>query len=255
VMVGVECSGNSAWQTPPGVSRVMCFIPQSAIYYSATVGFISDIYLVLVPVIALWNLKAPANFRLMLRATFTGSVVITFVTTLIVIFQNLPDDLEPWRSETRVRLNYLESAVSIVVCNLIVVVPYVYRLVYGQSITGSHAAATTSTAMTAITTTAKTTTAAAATSGGLTTESALGSKEGSGGISLRTLGTDASKSFNTDASFTDISESTRGMLSSEGGQTTGIWSLYDPESMELTSASQNSTSSSSRGPTQQMDRT
>jgi len=276
-MVTTECTKNNfaAWKQIPNM-RSRCFIPEYTIYYSMTrkslpsslglyatkyrshsdippVGFSADAYLILVPLIALWNLKAPSTFRLMLRTTFTGNIIVALVTSLIVIFQHLDDSLEPWRSQVTVRLNYVEGAVAIIVCNLIVCVPLAYRVLYGQSITGDQGPTSDDTEMTRRKRERKTPgpsgvvtpNIVARDANGDTVEprdgkerdghdhdvsGALGTKKS--GVSLRTDRTSDPGESSTNLSSQVLSNGGWGHSTiSGGGRTTGIWSSYDPESM------------------------
>ncbi|KAF6759309.1 hypothetical protein DFP72DRAFT_886271 [Ephemerocybe angulata] len=134
VAFGAQCAPASAWVPPPGVhdTRIMCFTPVSSVYYPAVAGLLADVFLIAVPICALW----------MLLSAFAASIVITLATIPILVFQAVPETWEPMKSEMRFRIGWLETATSVVVCNLIVIASYVFRLLHGPSIRGGPSSAT-----------------------------------------------------------------------------------------------------------------
>ncbi|KAF5328542.1 hypothetical protein D9611_014837 [Ephemerocybe angulata] len=138
-----QCAPASGWEPPPGVhgTRTMCFAPISGIYYPGIAGLLADAFLIALPIRALWKLKASRAFKWMLLSAFAASTIVTLTTIGLVIFQALPETWEPMKSETRFRLGFIEAATSVIVCNLIVLVSYVFRVLHGPSIRGGGSSA------------------------------------------------------------------------------------------------------------------
>ncbi|TEB33654.1 hypothetical protein FA13DRAFT_1730707 [Coprinellus micaceus] len=143
--VVVECAPASSWGPPPGMAKekVVCFIPKSSVYYSVSVGLLADVVLTAIPVWLLWRLKTSRSYRRLLLPGLCAGIVITMPTVALIVFQALPPSWEPMKSETRLRINFIEAATSVTMCNLVVTVTYVLRLLYGSSMQRGGPPATT----------------------------------------------------------------------------------------------------------------
>jgi hypothetical protein len=129
----VECAPASSWGPPPGMpkEKVMCFIPKSSVYYSVSgaplpfqtfsapdrgpttftafpVGLLADVVLTAIPVWLLWRLKTSRSYRRLLLPGLCAGIVITMPTVALIVFQALPPSWEPMKSETRLRINFVE---------------------------------------------------------------------------------------------------------------------------------------------------
>jgi len=88
--------------------------------HSANSDIISDALLVALPIRLLRNVNLPKNQRTLILSVFSTSVLITFICIVHIVFV-----IEPAQSLQTIT-GQLEIALSLIVCNLLVIVTYFY---------------------------------------------------------------------------------------------------------------------------------
>ncbi|KAH7930234.1 hypothetical protein BV22DRAFT_83413 [Leucogyrophana mollusca] len=121
------CGSNLSWY-----KRRACSMPRSLDIYELSTDVVSDAILVVLPLRLLWSVKLPENSqRRIILSIFSSSVVVTFTSI--------------FRAVCRLKhLNHLTVAVSdfqvafsLIVCNLLVTVTYIYRIWRGDGEVGT----------------------------------------------------------------------------------------------------------------------
>ncbi|KAH7907458.1 hypothetical protein BJ138DRAFT_970777, partial [Hygrophoropsis aurantiaca] len=114
-----HCTPNLEWYDSP--SRT-CFMSRSSIFYEFATDVIADAILVALPLRMLWNIKLPQKQqRRMILCIFSSSMVVSFVSIFRAIsrLSSNPSEVVP--------ASNFEIAFCLIVCNLLVIVTYLYR--------------------------------------------------------------------------------------------------------------------------------
>ncbi|KAF5316229.1 hypothetical protein D9619_006254 [Psilocybe cf. subviscida] len=86
----------------------------------------SDALLVAVPLYKLWRVRLNPRKRRLILGAFTASSCTTAATLLCGVFQFTSENLEPAKTILIEKFLYFETGISLVVCNLLVVVTYLH---------------------------------------------------------------------------------------------------------------------------------
>ncbi|KAJ8515694.1 hypothetical protein ONZ45_g6909 [Pleurotus djamor] len=105
---------------------------------------IADCLLIAVPLISLWNVKMPPHLRRIVLWIFTASIITALTSVLYAAFLFYTRPMYELRIYVAI-MSHLESAISLVVCNLLVLVTSFYRRYRnGQDIESHYPSAATS---------------------------------------------------------------------------------------------------------------
>ncbi|KDR80760.1 hypothetical protein GALMADRAFT_44145, partial [Galerina marginata CBS 339.88] len=124
----VICTKEPALNTGPSAT---CQWPTSLRVLVIAANIFSDALLVATPLYKLWRIRLPRNQRRLILTGFTASALTTSATVGCAVFQFSPEKWEPAKTILREKLSYFEAGISFVVCNLLVVITYCYR-VFGR---------------------------------------------------------------------------------------------------------------------------
>ncbi|EGN92488.1 hypothetical protein SERLA73DRAFT_164020 [Serpula lacrymans var. lacrymans S7.3] len=120
------------WDLSPSPS-----LPYPIGYLQISANVFSDIILVIFPLCLLWRVKLPRNERLVILSIFSSSILTSVASAVhaIYIFPN-----PAFKGETLTNLEFrldfglvilsnLKAALSLVICNLLVIVTFLYRII------------------------------------------------------------------------------------------------------------------------------
>lgn len=100
---------------------------------TASVDFLSDILSIVVPLVFLWRITLPPKERRLIHGTLLATVVAAFSSVVTTVFWYAPLDLgEDYRIIVAGVL-HIQAAVSLIICNLLVVVTYFWRKTYRRN--------------------------------------------------------------------------------------------------------------------------
>ncbi|OAX41587.1 hypothetical protein K503DRAFT_767524 [Rhizopogon vinicolor AM-OR11-026] len=111
---------NTSWYHSNG--RVHTFMSPPVILYELIIDCLSDTILTVLPLRLLWSLKLPKRQKRMILAIFASSIF----TTAVSIFRSVCQ-MAKYRSIMTPATDF-EMASSLLVCNLLVVVTFLYRV-------------------------------------------------------------------------------------------------------------------------------
>ncbi|KAF8158158.1 hypothetical protein B0H34DRAFT_443519 [Crassisporium funariophilum] len=92
------------------------------------VNVLSDMFLMVTPLYQFWRVRLPLKQRRLLKICLVANFITTTVTIGCAIFQFAPTSWEPARAELRIKFTYIESGISLISCNLVVVVTFFCRV-------------------------------------------------------------------------------------------------------------------------------
>ncbi|KAH7912883.1 hypothetical protein BJ138DRAFT_715638 [Hygrophoropsis aurantiaca] len=113
------CASDTAWYN---AMIIQCPIPAGVAVVEVCTDVVADLILVLLPLRLLWRVKLPANQRKLLLAIFSSSILISVVSAVHTAY------IVPTSSFIGGITAEIEGALSLVVCNLLVIVTFVYRV-------------------------------------------------------------------------------------------------------------------------------
>ncbi|KAF9472860.1 hypothetical protein BDN70DRAFT_997964 [Pholiota conissans] len=122
------CRRHSSWIFNTGI--IQCNFSRRVLIYGIVVNVLGDILLVCSPIYTLRRVKLPQNQRRLIFTCIAGSTLMSLAGFATSVFQIAPTSWEPGRGFIRVLLGYLESGVSLTICNLLVVVTYIYTVTH-----------------------------------------------------------------------------------------------------------------------------
>lgn len=111
---------NTSWYQTTG--RVHSFITRPMVVFELMTDCLSDTILVVLPLRLLWSLKLPKRQKRMIFAIFSSSIVVTVISIFRGVCQ-----IAKYRSVLAPAADF-ETALSLLVCNLLVVVTFLYRI-------------------------------------------------------------------------------------------------------------------------------
>ncbi|KAF8879483.1 hypothetical protein BD779DRAFT_1649423 [Infundibulicybe gibba] len=123
---GISCGRDTSWHNSP---QVQCDLPKVLVIPSLCANLISDALLILTPLRMLWRIKLPDEQRRLILAGFAASVWVSIAAGVCFVFLFGPDSLGRSRRTINFLLGHAMASVSLMVCNSMVVVTFVYRLV------------------------------------------------------------------------------------------------------------------------------
>ncbi|EGO29462.1 hypothetical protein SERLADRAFT_365484 [Serpula lacrymans var. lacrymans S7.9] len=106
---------------------IQCPLPIPVAIAELCTDMTADAILVALPLRLLWRVKLPQNQRIMILSIFSSSILTSVVSVVHTAF------LIPTSSFIGGITADVEGAVSLIVCNLLVIVTYLYRLFRGGS--------------------------------------------------------------------------------------------------------------------------
>ncbi|KAF8806897.1 hypothetical protein BYT27DRAFT_7101075 [Phlegmacium glaucopus] len=126
------CRDTSAWIS---FSLVQCNFHGEILIFLVAANILSDALLVFSPLYTLRRLRLPDEERRLIYFCFTGSALMSMSCIATTVFLFAPETWEPARGNIRVILGYLEGSVSLIVCNLLVIVTYFYKVFRQERVT------------------------------------------------------------------------------------------------------------------------
>ncbi|TFK39726.1 hypothetical protein BDQ12DRAFT_508492 [Crucibulum laeve] len=119
----LSCRELESWHYNP---RAVCDRSKSLRLYNTLANIFSDLLLFCLPLYALCRAGPSKNQRRLLLTCLIATSLTAFITIGRVVFDFAPNTWEPARGDLRVRITHLEAAISLIVCNILVVVAYCY---------------------------------------------------------------------------------------------------------------------------------
>ncbi|KAJ7587107.1 hypothetical protein C8J56DRAFT_91685 [Mycena floridula] len=117
------CAKDSSWHNTPSVS---CPSAPSVTIFQLTTDVVSSVALAVFPLLVLWHVDLPHKERVLILTIFAASILLTGSSTLHAVYAFGPSNLQR-RIELFALTAHFEAAVSLMVCNLLVVVTRCYR--------------------------------------------------------------------------------------------------------------------------------
>ncbi|KAH7925030.1 hypothetical protein BV22DRAFT_1129308 [Leucogyrophana mollusca] len=114
-----SCAHNTSWYSR-GI--IQCPIPTDVAIIEICTDVVADAVLVGLPLRLLWRVKLPKNQRIMILAIFSSSILTSVVSAVHTAY------LIPTSSFIGGVTAEIEGALSLVVCNLLVIVTFIYRV-------------------------------------------------------------------------------------------------------------------------------
>ncbi|KAF8879449.1 hypothetical protein BD779DRAFT_1395353, partial [Infundibulicybe gibba] len=124
--MAISCGRDTSWHDSP---EVQCDIPNVLIAAAFCATLISDALLIFTPLRMLWWMKLPGEQRRLILAGFAASVWMSVAGGICFIFMFGPDSWGLPRKVIPPLLGHAMASISLMVCNSMVIVTYVYRLV------------------------------------------------------------------------------------------------------------------------------
>ncbi|EIW84854.1 hypothetical protein CONPUDRAFT_141691 [Coniophora puteana RWD-64-598 SS2] len=115
------CGHDLSWEEDP-VMAFQCRLGDSIAIAQVVTDFSSDVALVAIPVFLLREVNSPKDQRILILSAFSTSILTSLLSVVHVIFILTPDPgLQTITAQA-------EIALSLVICNLLVIVTYIYRV-------------------------------------------------------------------------------------------------------------------------------
>ncbi|EGO21195.1 hypothetical protein SERLADRAFT_476072, partial [Serpula lacrymans var. lacrymans S7.9] len=114
------CGHNIDWYDS---STAQCRLASSVAILQVVTDVVSDALLVALPIRLLRNVNLPKNQRKLILSVFSSSVLITLVCVIHIIFVIKP------AVSLQTITGQLEIALSLIICNLLVIVTYLYGVI------------------------------------------------------------------------------------------------------------------------------
>ncbi|KAF8880741.1 hypothetical protein BD779DRAFT_1627393 [Infundibulicybe gibba] len=120
------CCSNKRWHHTPGVQ---CYLGTTIEIISLTTDIISDTFLVVVPLQILWRVQLPRSQRVLIISIFASSILNSMTEVVYAYFVFTSDSPRGPSGGLIMGLTaHVKSAVTLCVCNLLVVVCSFYRV-------------------------------------------------------------------------------------------------------------------------------
>jgi len=119
----IVCTLNTSWHY---TANVYCYLGMSLGILSLCSDLIADTCLVFIPLRILWRVKLPRSQRRLVLTIFASSVASSLVGIVYAVFDL---QLQKLGGNSGARIGFVSSvktAVALLVCNLLVIVTYVY---------------------------------------------------------------------------------------------------------------------------------
>ncbi|KIJ63095.1 hypothetical protein HYDPIDRAFT_168681 [Hydnomerulius pinastri MD-312] len=114
----ITCSMDKSWYNDV---IIQCPIPKWVALSEVTTDAVSDVMLVALPLRLLWRVKLPSNQRIMILCVFSASILTSVLSAIHTAY------IIPQSSFVGGVTAEFEGAVSLIVCNLLVIVTFIYR--------------------------------------------------------------------------------------------------------------------------------
>ncbi|KAG1748951.1 uncharacterized protein EDB91DRAFT_824889 [Suillus paluster] len=113
---------NTSWYNTATTGKVHAYMSRPAVTFELIVDCLSDAILIVLPLRLLWSLKLPKRQRRMILAIFSSGIVVTIVSIFRGICQ-----IARYGTVLSSATSF-QIAMSLLVCNLLVVVTFLYRI-------------------------------------------------------------------------------------------------------------------------------
>ncbi|RDB18607.1 hypothetical protein Hypma_014728 [Hypsizygus marmoreus] len=120
-----HCAKDKSWHRPDA-PIVLCGSFALGIMGVCT-DIISDTLLVAIPLSTLWGVTLKRNQRRLVLSAFSASMLTTLATVVYGTLSFAPFNQGPSRAILMIMAAHIEATVALIVCNLLVVVSYIYR--------------------------------------------------------------------------------------------------------------------------------
>ncbi|KAG9218090.1 hypothetical protein CCMSSC00406_0010249 [Pleurotus cornucopiae] len=117
--------GFISWHNNPGVQ---CFLPRSVGTFTLVTDIVADVILIAIPVIMMWGVPMVKQFRRLFFAVFAASILTSLASIVYVTFLFGARGWGPGLGVIVAVTSHLEAAVALLVCNILVIVTYFYRV-------------------------------------------------------------------------------------------------------------------------------
>ncbi|KAF8879484.1 hypothetical protein BD779DRAFT_1150614 [Infundibulicybe gibba] len=124
--IAISCGRDTSWYNSP---QVQCELPKALSITTFCANLIADALLVFTPLRMLWRVKLPNEQRRLILAGFAASVWANVAAGMCFVFVVGPNSWGLSRSTILLFLGNAMASVSLMVCNSMVIVTFVYRLV------------------------------------------------------------------------------------------------------------------------------
>ncbi|KAI6143148.1 hypothetical protein EDD17DRAFT_210557 [Pisolithus thermaeus] len=120
VMLGkvIPCAVDRSWYS---LTFIQCPIPEWVAISEVITDSLADLILVCLPLRLLWRLRVPSDQRTMILAVFSSSILTSIVSVIHTAYTIPPSFIGGVTAN-------VEAAVNLVVCNLLVLVTFIYRI-------------------------------------------------------------------------------------------------------------------------------
>ncbi|KAJ7593865.1 hypothetical protein C8J56DRAFT_1160614 [Mycena floridula] len=118
------CAKDSSWHNTPSVS---CPPAASVTIFQLITDVVSSVALAVFPLLVLWHVDLPHKERVLILTIFAASILLIGSSTLHTVYAFGPSNLQR-RTELFSITAHFEAAISLMVCNLLVVVTRCYRV-------------------------------------------------------------------------------------------------------------------------------
>ncbi|KAJ7593312.1 hypothetical protein C8J56DRAFT_1045774 [Mycena floridula] len=117
------CAKDSSWHNIPAVS---CPPAVSVTIFQLTTDVVSSVALAVFPLLVLWHVDLPHKERVLILTIFAASILLAGSSTLHAVYAFGPSDFQR-RIQLFAFTGHFEAAISLMVCNLLVVATRCYR--------------------------------------------------------------------------------------------------------------------------------
>ncbi|KAG1769446.1 hypothetical protein EV702DRAFT_978710, partial [Suillus placidus] len=111
---------DTSWYQTPG--KVHAYMTQPMVVFELMTDCLSDIILIVLPLRLLWSLKLPKRQKRMIFATFFSNIMVTMISIFRGVCQ-----IAKYKTVLGTATDF-QTALSLLVCNLLVVVAFLYRI-------------------------------------------------------------------------------------------------------------------------------
>ncbi|KAF8993454.1 hypothetical protein BDQ17DRAFT_139340 [Cyathus striatus] len=118
------CAGDSSWHQNPAVQ---CYTGKTVGYLSLSTDVVGDACLVAIPLRLLWGVKLPRRERRLVLSLFASSILSTLAGIVYAVFIFRAASFGSYRTLFVNMTAHIKAAVTLLVCNLLVIVTYIYR--------------------------------------------------------------------------------------------------------------------------------
>ncbi|KAI6122067.1 hypothetical protein F5141DRAFT_555820 [Pisolithus sp. B1] len=114
----IPCAMDRSWYS---LTFIQCPIPEWVAISEVITDSLADLILVCLPLRLLWRLRVPSDQRAMILAVFSSSILTSIVSVIHTAYTIPPSFIGGVTAN-------IEAAVNLVVCNLLVLVTFIYRI-------------------------------------------------------------------------------------------------------------------------------